>query len=380
MKQTHHIDFLLVANIEGMHFQPHRPKGIRFIPTGGSGSCFTLVPSDPHNDACGHRGGLDCKVYATHLATDEQSLFVDSYNNQNVMLRVSDGITLPFQPRDEVLISTDGVFKDGFHPRRHLCPQDIVDLIERAESELASSANRFLKLLRWRQAIDSPGEFIRHQSLYWRVDDGEYHLCPLDGGPSQELEVPAMYGIHWEEEHQHAFQEIWSANDLIEPLGHTLLREAVTLASESPRSAILIMAAALETAIKMHISRIAPDTAWLMQEVSSPPIFKILRDYIPIIHLVRGNELDYWDKVKPFIKKIQTLIELRNKVAHTGKIPEDASPINDDLVLVRDILYLLDVLDGHDWAKSLVSHAFRKALNWPNPSEGRLVIRLKLGY
>ena len=379
MEQDSHIDFVLVAHIEGMHFQPNRPEGIEFTPTGDCGPRFVLLPADPDGDACGHRSGLVCKVCATYPATKDQALFVDSYNNSKVMLRVADGIALPFQPKDKILIAGDGTYKEGFRPRRHLCPPDIFQLIERVESELASNADRFLKLLRWRQGIDAPGEVVKHRTLYWRIGDGEYPIAPPDG-PSQAIKIPGMFGIHWDGGYPAALRELWPTTDLTEPLGHTLVREAGALVSESPRSSILIMTAALETAVKMHISRIAPDTAWLMQEIPSPPIFKVLRDYIPTIHRIRGKKIDFWDKVKPFINKAQKLIELRNKVAHTGKIPEDAGPIQDDLVLVSDLLYLLDVLDGHDWAKSLVSHALRNALDWPNPKDGRITITIKEGY
>ncbi len=130
----------------------------------------------------------------------------------------------------------------------------------------------------------------------------------------------------------------------------------------------------------MHVSHIAPDTAWLMEEMPSPPIFKVLRDYIPLIHSARGKEIIYWDKVKPFIKKAQKLIELRNKVAHTGKIPENAGPIQNNLELVSDLLYLLDVLNGHEWAKTLVGSELRQSLDWPSPKEGRYTITIQDSY
>ncbi len=380
MEKDAYIDFVLVADVEGMHFQPHRPEGIEFIPAGDGGLRFVLRPTDPKVDACGHRNGIICKAYKSSPATKNQMLFVDSYSNRRVMLRVADGISLPFKPKDEILIAEDGSCKKGFSPRRHMCPSDITKLIETVESDLASQTDRFLKLLRWRQCIDAPGEVVRHRTLYWRVGEGEYPIVPLDGGPSQQITVQGMFGIHWGEGHSTDLQELWSAKDFTEPLGHTLVREAAALASESPRSSILIMTAALETAVKMHVSCIAPDTAWLMQEIPSPPIFKVLRDYIPLIHRKRGKELGFWDKVKPFITKTQKLIELRNKVAHTGKIPENAGPIHDDLVLVSDFLYLLDVLDGHEWAKSLVSYELRKALDWPNPKDGRITITITEGY
>ncbi len=379
MEQNAHIDFLFVAQVEGMHFHPCRPEGIEFTPVDDGSLRFVLRPTKPDTDACGNRAGLTCKVFKTYPATEEQVLFVDSYNNRRVMLRVADGILLPFKKKDEILLADDGTCKEGFLPRRYLCPNDISKLIDLAESDFTSKTDRFLKLLRWRQGIDAPGDVLRDRALYWRVGAGKYLIAPPDGDPSQEITVQAMFGIHWDEGHSNDLRELWSAGELSEPLGHALIREAATVASESPRSSILIMTAALETAVKMHISHIAPDAAWLMQETPSPSIFKLLRDYIPLIHSFRGNEIDFWQKIKPFIQKVQKLVELRNKVAHTGKIPEGVNSIRDDLVLVSDLLYMLDSLDGHEWAKSLTSYEFRKALNWPNPKDSRGTITIRGG-
>lgn len=377
--QESHIDFVLETHTKGMFFNPHRPEGLEFIPPSDCGLRFILRPTDPEGDACGHREGLVCKVYVTYPATKEQSMFVDSYNNR-VMLRIADKISLPYKPKDDVLISEDGSWKDGFRPQRYLCPSDISQLIKLVESDLMAQTDRFLKLLRWRQRIDAPEEVISHRALYWKVGGGgEYPSTPPDGGTSHQVTVQGMFGIHWDDEYSSELQKLWAEDDLLEPLGHVLIREAAVLASESPRSSILIMTAALETAVKMHISSIAPDTAWLMEKIPSPPIFKILRDYIPLLHSAHGNAIVYWDKVKPFINKTKDLIELRNTVAHTGKIPEDASPIQDNLELVSDLLYLLDVLDGHEWAKTLVSYKLRQALDWPRPKDGRVTCTIKMG-
>jgi hypothetical protein len=379
LEQKNKIEFVLVSHIKGIFFNPHRPEGLEFIPSSESGLRFVLSPSDPEGDACGNWKGLECKLYFSCPATKEQSDFVVSYNKK-VMLRVANDISLPYKPKEEVLINGDGRCKDGFSPRRYLCPKDIQKLIEKTESELSSQTIKFLKILRWRQGFDSPAEIIESQTLYWKVGEVDYPLAPLDGGPHHSVVVPGMYGIHWGDVESNNLQELWAQDDIAEPLGHTLVREAKALATESPRSSILIMTAALETAVKMHISSIAPDADWLMEEIPSPPIFKILKDYIPLIHLRRGNDLTYWVNVKPFIKKVQKLIELRNKVAHTGKIPEDTPPIHENLKLVSDLLYLLDVLDGHDWAKSLASHEFRNALDWPSPRHGRFTVAITEGY
>lgn len=378
--QKTQIDFVLVTHTKGIFFNPHRPEGLEFIPSIESGLRFVLRPSDPEGDACGNWKGLECKLYASYPATEEQAEFVDSYNNHRVMLRVADDISLPYKPKEEILIDEKGKCKVGFSPRRYLCPPDIRKLIKDVESELANKTHHFLKLLRWRQGVDAPAEIIEDRSLYWKGGDGEYPLAPLEGDPHHKFVLPGMYGIHWDDDDSNNLQELWSKVDIAEPLGHTLVREASALVSESPLSAILIMTTALETAVKIHISSIAPDTDWLLEKIPSPPIFKILRDYIPLIHQRRGNELVFWEKVKPFVKKVQKLVELRNKVAHTGKIPKDAGSIHDNLELVSDLLYLLDVLAGHDWAKSLASYEFRKALDWPNPIHGKMTLTISEGY
>lgn len=374
------IDFVLISDVQGMHFHYERPEGIEFKPKSEQELHIILKPNKSDVDASGHRQGLICKTYATYPATEEQVHFVDSYNNKKLIVQNSDGITLPYAWNDKILIAEDGKFSDGFHPRRYQCPKDIIQLIEVVESDLLLQTDRFLKLMRWRQNFDSPEKVVTHSTLYWRVREGAYPITPLDEGPHKQTEVEAMFGIHWDESYSAEIEDLWKINTITEPLGHSLLREAATLSYSSPLSSILIMTTALETAVKMHISQIAPETQWLMQELQSPPIFKILKDYIPGIYRLQGKEIEFWDNILPLIKKTQKLFEIRNKVAHTGKLPPDSRPIDEYLNLVSDILYLIDVLEGHEWAKSFVSHEYRKTLNWPSPKEPRITIQISQPY
>lgn len=380
MKKDKYIDFVLIMNIEGMHLHGNPSEGIEFISPQEDGLRFVLRPTEPDEDGAGHHDKLICKVYKSYPATEDQVLFVDSYNVRNVMLRVAEGVSLPFKPKDKVLIEKDGSCIEGFSPNRHLCPKDIKNLLDQVETDLTTQVDRLLKLIRWRQNCDDPGDILTSPSLYWRADEGNYPLAPLGGSPPWQITLDFKFGIHWSVRHSTELQALWIEKNFSEPLGHTLLREAVVLAIKSPRSSILIMTAALETAIKMHISGIVPETKWLMQEMPSPPMFKVLRDYIPIIHRSCGKDLVFWENVKPSITKVQKLIEVRNTVAHTGIIPEGVGPIENYIELVSDFLYLLDVLDGHEWAKSLVSSELRKKLGWPNPKDQRLVAELTQGY
>ena len=380
MKENYFIDFVLKASIEGMHFEPHNEEGFVFKPDEADSLRFLLKPTEPSEDSCGHRLGLTCEVFKSYPATKDQFIFVKKYNSERVMLRVADRFSLPYKPKDEILISENGTIKEGYSPRRYLCPADIGNLIESAESDLTIYLRRFINMIRWRQKCDSYGDPIKRRSLFWRTDDGDYPLAPLEGEPFKQFIVNGMVGIHWSERHISELQSLWSSKDISEPLGHTLLREAIALSSDSPRSSILMIVTAIETAVKMHISKIAPDTAWLIEKIQSPPIFKVLREYIPKIHHNYGRELDFWDKLKPYINKLRELIEVRNKIAHTGIIPESTEPIKNYIELAYNLLYLIDVLEGHDWAKSLVDNKLRKELGWPGPMDMRIVIKISGGY
>ncbi len=373
MASSPRIEFALVASVNGMRFDRERPEGIEFNRAQEENLRIKLLPRDPAEDATGHQSGLECKAYSSLPATEEQIAFVSAYNGGRVMLRIADGIELPYCLNEEELITKDGAFKKTFHPRRYLCPADIVELIETAESRLSQHVGRFLKLIRWRQGVDAPGEIVNSCTLYWRVGGSVYPIAPLPGGgPSNAIEISTLLGVHWDDEDIANIRDLWLDQCKVEPLGHELIREAGQLMAKSPRSAILIMVAALETAVKTHVSRVAPDTAWLMQELPSPPIFKILKDYVPAMHMDRGKDLDFWEILKPSIKRVQQLIEVRNKVAHTGNIPENAGSLRDALLLISDLLYVLDVLEGNEWAKTQVSYPIRKALGWPGPKHGRM--------
>ena len=378
------VEFVLIGEVRGMHLDPDQLGGIEFDTGSEDGLRIKLLPPNKEKNANYCSEGLVFKTWASIPATEEQVAFVREYNDHDVMLRVTDDISLPYFRNGEIRLGKDGGFDKSFHPRRYLCPSDIVTLIERAESHLWEETNRFLKLLRWRQGVDSPNEMIENTSLYWKAaagaEEGNFPLAPLSGGgPSNVIEMHNVRWIHWAEQDKADLQMLWLNPQTTEPLGHELIREAGTLVAGSPRSAILIMTAALETAVKMHIGRVAPDTAWLMEELPAPPIFKILRDYIPTIHQSRGLDMTFWEVLRPVVKRTQKLVEVRNKVAHTGKIPEIADSIHDDLQLVSDLLYILDVLEGQEWAKTQVSDSIRKALEWPDPENGRIIVRMQIG-
>jgi hypothetical protein len=216
MEHEGFISFVLVTHFEGMHFNKEMANGIEFLPLEENAVRFILQPTEPDEDASGHRNGLTCKVYKSYSATKAQMLFVDSYNNKRVMIDIADGISLPYKPKDDILIFEDGTIVEGFSPRRYLCPGYITELIELAESELSENVDRFLKLLRWRQCCESLGEGLKYSSLYWKVGEGDYPIAPSGGGQSKVFTHQPMPGIHWSERHSNDLQNLWLNQDIAE--------------------------------------------------------------------------------------------------------------------------------------------------------------------
>jgi hypothetical protein len=131
--------------------------------------------------------------------------------------------------------------------------------------------------------------------------------------------------------------------------------------------------------VKIHISNIAPITTWLLMELPSPPIFKIIRTYIPQLHKEHGLELPKWGQLAPLFKIVQNFVEYRNKLTHTGPMPEGSiEGLNEFLRVVSDLLYIFDVLEGHEWAKENVRFTTCEKLGWQTKGRGRILAKVKI--
>jgi hypothetical protein len=76
-----------------------------------------------------------------------------------------------------------------------------------------------------------------------------------------------------------------------EPVAHQLFREAWELRRSNPASALAIGMAAAEIGVKDLIASLVPYSRWLVKEMPSPSVVKILREYLPILP-VRARFLD----------------------------------------------------------------------------------------
>lgn len=238
--------------------------------------------------------------------------------------------------------------------------------------------NDLLGLITWNYGIHVNASFDKG-TLYWGEKDKDNFFVVPRNLNQQEFPVFLSNAITWEDLDGKVLSESWEKNLKI-PLSHILAREATVLIEHHPRSAILMMTSALETGIKTHISKLSPDTAWLLENLPSPPIDKIFKNYMPLLYEKCGRTIEFQQELKSLTKQIKEIIEVRNKIAHTGKLPENIGNIYEMLQSVFDILYLLDLLDGNQWAKELVSSKLMRKLSWKSNKEKIYVSEIREDY
>lgn len=368
---TTQLHFVMIASLRGFIFNPERPNGLAFSAPEPAPVNLTLKPKRADDDGSGLWHGLECRSYVSKAVCHAQFRFAEQLIAGRFELYSGAPIRLPHIEHGEEAIDASGNVRKGFMVPFELYPPDLQLLCDSVRTELRSGIERLIKLLRWQQEIDGPHSVFEYDpSLYWRVEDTgkEYRTIPerRHGGEGRS---PA--GIQWDEVDQLEFAALWATN-ANEPLGHELLREAGAVLDGSPRSALLMAASAVEAGVKAHIGRIAPDTEWLLSELPSPPTHRLLRRYIPLVHRRQGNELKDWSTLKPLFNAMEQLAQHRNDLTHTGAVSDEATQELPGLLnAASDMLYILDVLEGHEWAKGNVQASTRKLLGWPSPRRQR---------
>lgn len=367
------VHFLLMGRLADMSFNPALSEGLRFVDQ-ASGVEIRITPAKPESDPF---KPLICRACLSLPSSAHAHKFVASLIGRNFEKYDGMPITLPYSRRDQMLIDANGAISEGFAVPFELYPPEVQALCDTAKGLLSSVAERFARLLRWQQNLDGPHwVFASEPSLYWKTKEESYHIVGFraQGGISNS---PA--GIEWKDGDRADLAGVWGDASADEGIAHELLREAKVLQENSPRSAFLIAAAALEIGVKTYAGHVSPDTLWLLSELPSPPIHKILRSYIPELRKSHGGPLEYWDKLKPVFKRVEGYATTRNKLVHTGMIkinPEDLSSCLQD---VSDLLYLFDVLRGYEWAKHNLSHEMLTTLGWPSSRRTRITVKMLVG-
>lgn len=368
------VKFMLVAQIEGLTFNPAQPSGIKLHRSGRRALTATLIPGHPEDDPFGHRRGLVCKLRRSYPVDENLFQFIDRLNSRVFTPYPEMTITLPHvASRGGVLIASDGTLSEGYRLAWKHYPKELKEICTALFDELTTETQRFIKLLTWffnTSHVHSP---VRHQSLYWNTRGRNFHVVKLPSDSSGYWQNDVV----WNEPKGTDFVSLWkSASE--EPLAHELFREAGSLLRSTPRSALLMLASALEAGVKSYISERAPVTQWLLTESQSPPIPKMLRELVPNLRPAGAVSLLHWSNLRPMFKRIIQLTEERNRLTHRGTMEVKSNQLDEFKEDVSDVLYILDYLNGVQWAINNIRRETCQALKWPDPIPTQQQIRVTM--
>lgn len=247
------------------------------------------------------------------------------------------------------------------HLRQELVPENYADYLSHIENDLKSAARQIIGLLRWTNNFLSPHDPFGIRGAYWSIDNMHWYHFPVHfklfltrQGHTLHLQTQDLNRI-----------KILFEDDIYEPVYHELFREAWSQRVENPKSAIAIGVAAVEVGVKILISRIIPDTKWLVEHLPAPPIFDILNKYLPTLQSLNESKSKCIIP-KSLIKTIKELIEIRNKLVHTGTIFPNKKRIEDMLEDVKDVLLLLDYYSGFEFSLNHLRNETFQQLDCPN--------------
>jgi hypothetical protein len=107
---------------------------------------------------------------------------------------------------------------------------------------------------------------------------------------------------------------------------------------------------AAEVGIKQCVSNLVPEAGWIVENLQTPPLHRMLREYLPLLPVKlrpKGRTLVPPDEL---LHEIRTGNDLRNKVSHQGHAEISAEKLDRILKAVSDLLWILDVYQGRQWA------------------------------
>lgn len=224
------------------------------------------------------------------------------------------------------------------------------DVLKRLSGAKNEAAHNMAGLLRWRWGLGLPAQPLRYLRGEIAYDATAWATL---GAASIKLRVGPASPTAVGPGHVTELVALVDAG-IAEPLAHELLTEAGDLRKTAPRSALLLSCTALEVGTKRFIAFLAPQTAWLITELPSPPVERLLREYVPTLPRRAYMRAESERFSHGFLNEVKKAVAIRNRIAHQGSGTIDADWLEDWLSLCRDLLHLLDVYSGHVWAAGLI--------------------------
>jgi len=246
--------------------------------------------------------------------------------------------------------------KDGRPTVKHTdkpstIPQELISFSQQITRQLNDYAKRTIQVLRWRlNASSRQNPFLNAWFPTWSFDGKTWTVLPSSEIMHASIKRDMLVAAELMPE---IVNLINKGSD--EPLAHSLLREAYDHQGTNPRSALLTGIAAAEIGVKHLLTKLLPDTKWVLENLPSPPIILILTQYFPQLLSHRKIKRKNLPVPQTIIDTLKDGVALRNSVAHTGLPNIEFEKLDNILHSVENILWILDYYSGLDWALNNMS-------------------------
>jgi hypothetical protein len=220
-------------------------------------------------------------------------------------------------------------------------PQHVQSYTEQISRELTEAAAAVISLLRWRYSGEGSDRPLRAiLSDGFSFDGKLWNPLPTSLGVSIELEL---------DEESVLWVQSARASGAAEPLAHGLFREAWALGPTNPRTALIIGMAAAEIGFKQFVAECVPAAEWLVEEIQSPPLEKMLKEYLPSL----PSTVQPSPPPESLLRSLRKGSTVRNQAIHRGLSVRMDTAL-EVLDSVRDLLWMLDYFRGFSWALDYV--------------------------
>lgn len=226
------------------------------------------------------------------------------------------------------------------------------EAVRQVYEEMYDCVIRTLRLLRWRTGSMGAPNPIRMGTVdyfVWSVDGTNWKLVADSINAVLRFKISQLGSSPSTEDMD--FIQRGIIENLNEPLGHELLREASVNQQSNPRSSLILAVAAAEVGFKHFSSKVLPATSWLLG-LPSAPLVDMLNSF-PWSEI--GVLISYKVPVVPetLIADLKKAVTLRNAIVHSGAANFSYDSLDSILLSVREFLYFLDSLQGKGQAWAL---------------------------
>lgn len=236
-------------------------------------------------------------------------------------------------------------------PPRFILPAGVREAFESTTGRINGAIRELVKLVRWRSGSSRMHDPLRHVGTLnrWSLDEITWH--PLPGDYDVTVIDNSLTQI---DDALLANAQDLNSIAATEPIAHALWREAWSLYMSSPRSALMIGVASAEVGFKELVALLMPDAKWLVENLASPPLERMLRDFLPQLPAKNRFEGKVLPPPKETLELLKKAILERNKTTHVGDtVNRDRA--KEILLMIRNLLWLFDYYGGHTWALAFVT-------------------------